>query len=102
MSVVALRVPTGLLVFSSADPGTVRIDLPDGSSQIHDAAAIRDVYCRVVLVPEARGAIRGLFAKYLIDDPNQAKRLVRERFSEDDRLSYVAALKILMANGELG
>jgi hypothetical protein len=55
-----------------------------------------------VKIPAARQVITELFRKYLIDDPNQARRLVRERFSEDDRQAYVAALKVLMANGELG
>jgi hypothetical protein len=90
------------LVFSSPAPGLVRVDLEDGSTQDYPVDAFREVYRRVVKIPAARQVITELFRKYLIDDPNQARRLVRERFSEDDRQAYVAALKVLMANGELG
>ncbi|GAA4831684.1 hypothetical protein GCM10023221_04390 [Luteimicrobium xylanilyticum] len=55
-------------------------------------------------IAEALATIRALFEKYGIskDLENQAKRLVRERFSENDYDTYRDALKLLDAAGAIG
>ncbi len=104
MTAVTLVSTTGTapITFAAEGPGTVRIDLEDGSTQVYDVAAFREVYRQVVTIPGAKQVILDLLHEYGIDDQNQAKRLVRERFTEDDRRAYVAALKVLYGNGALG
>lgn len=51
---------------------------------------------------EAADLIIRLFIKYKIDDPRQAKRLVRERFTQEDLDAYRAARDLLDGTGAIG
>lgn len=50
---------------------------------------------------EARQVVIDLFHKHGITDVAQAKRLARDRFSQQDWDAYTAAIKLLDAMGDL-
>ncbi|MGC5584137.1 hypothetical protein [Ornithinimicrobium sp. W1665] len=51
---------------------------------------------------EAARTIRDLFARHGISDRDQAKRLVRERFTQDELDAYKEALEVLDGMGVIG
>lgn len=53
-------------------------------------------------VDEARKVVSSLLAKHGITDPAHAKRLVRERFSDDELHQWKRALRALDGNGAIG
>lgn len=54
------------------------------------------------VVALATSTITRLFAKYGITDPAQAKRLIREKATQEDLEDYQQAIKILDGSGALG
>lgn len=52
--------------------------------------------------PAALAIIEGLLTKYSIEDPDQAHRLIRERFTQEDLDTYREALTALDDAGDLG
>lgn len=50
----------------------------------------------------ALATVRDLLAKYGIEDPDQAHRLIRERFTTSDLDAYRQALDVLDGSGALG
>jgi hypothetical protein len=57
-----------------------------------------------VITPTADAfvTVQVLFAKYGITDPAQAKRLVRELFTQEDLDAYKAAMEVLDGSGVIG
>ena len=78
-------------------PGIVRV----GSMDFY-ADELRDAYRQVVKVVLARQTVAEAFAAAGVTDPNQAKRLLRERLSEDMLQAYFSAVRVLDGAGELG
>jgi hypothetical protein len=57
----------------------------------------------ITMTPQrAALTIKRLFNDYGITDQDQAKRLVRERFSQADLDTYKAAMEVLDGSGALG
>lgn len=54
------------------------------------------------IVDLASATVRDLFAQHGITDPNQAKRLARERFTEAELHRYRLARQVLDGTGAIG
>lgn len=104
MSAVTVRSTTGTapITITAEGAGVVRIDLEDGTTQVYDAAVLREAVKAVTASPIGMATVLRLYAKHDITDPSQAKRLARERFTQDELDEYQHALALLDGSGAIG
>lgn len=60
-----------------------------------------DIDLRQTVINLAFGTVKDLMARYQITDPNQAKRIARETFTQDDYNRYQQACAVLDGMGAI-
>lgn len=61
-----------------------------------------DIDLRQSAIDLAMATVKDLYARHEITDPNQAKRLAREKFTNEELERYKLARDLLMSLGAIG
>lgn len=90
----------GTLVAYKLGPRAIRIKRSDLDAIMQPVGSART--SDVDPITTAMSIVQELFAKHGITDPSQAKRLIRERFTQTELERYKAARRVLDGLGAIG